>query len=279
MKNKVSLLMMVTAVMLSACGAKNESKGVSVAERFAKISKDTKLGSDVGDDLKIENKDGKWQYKLTSADNKELVFGADEFKEEDGFQVTEFKKMKQEIDGQIKEVETQFKIPSNQSYLDYGHYGLVKTKDGDKLVDQEFFYAFDTKKRVDFEKPEQELNFSGTTHAVLTTIKTEGAKKVSVNDLSGTANMKIGADGKGDLEFKYKGFEPTVKAKGLDFVNKTDFNWSIDGYKVDEVNSSLNADFFGKDGKPEEMLGKYGILMKKGTDIVGLDGAFGMKKQ
>ncbi len=311
MKNKVSMLVLASVVMVAGCSSKGgvyqkmqpetqtQKPGGNtptptpkpevpkdIAGKLAQLPSGTEFNSNSGD-VGLKKVGDKWQY--TVKDNEQtFAFDVNKMKKGEVFDETEYKKMKHKLnnsDGtsQIVEMDTKLKIA--KSDLSYGNYGFLEFLvpfGGKKVKAYESVIFTQKDKEVPFVKPEQDITFSGTTSAILTT--REPGNKFSYDNLTGTAKMTIGANQTtGDLIFKYNKWNKTMTVKNVNLENGT--VGDVDTWRL----SDPNLHFMNReDLKPvwkhkildnKEIIGGYKVNMQQGTTGYTLDGVFGMKKQ
>lgn len=250
----------------------------SVADKLAKLPNDTEFNSDM-DEIKLEkDADGKWKYTITDFNNKTFTFKADELKDNDIFNESEFTKMNFGID-----IDTKLRIIKN-SDLTYGHYGfleLMVPEAGKTVSVYNSFMMYDKNKAVDFVRPEQDITFSGSTIARLTT---RDNNEFSYKDLTGTASITIGAGhSTGDMTFNYNDWNKTMTVKGVNLSNgKVSHvnNWTFSDPNIHFMNrEDMLPTWSHKILDNKEIIGGYKVNLEQGSIAYTVDGVFGMKKQ
>lgn len=268
MKNKTKLLTLLSAVLLSACGAKLEKS--SLPDKLNQLPNNT-IFETTGP--KLENKNGKWQYTLYDSANKKIVsFDANELVQDGLFDVSnpkDFKVNNQSYEGILKVAGTD---------LAYGHYGFLEytnevcdkfTGECNEEIKADVFHVGQQNKKA-FTRPTANTKFVGSTRAMLKTQKR--------NDyIAGTATLELAAgQPKGNFTFNYDDKNiKKVEAKGVDFENNTHVDeWHVNGKKLEagEVKEEeFKAGMFGA----TEVIGNY----KLKSENFALQGGFGLKKQ
>lgn len=292
MKNKTSLLTIATLLMLAACGSKTEIMKSGLADKFAKLDKDTtfaSVGSSNNSTPKLErNKDGKWQYvidnKQTGTNRKILAtFDVDSFVKVGDFDVSETKDMKVTGNaGQEQIFKVKLKLAGTN--LTYGHYGFAEANfkacnNSGQCVDQKganSFFVMQNGKGIEnnFVKPAEKTIYKGSTHAFLTA----GER----NDyIAGNAELEFSGNvSTGNLTLNYNDtMIKKVEARGVDFAN----NMSVDKWLVNNTELQNNGvqspgNIVAKTYNMEEIVGAYGLNGNLNGTGFELRGGFGLKK-
>lgn len=239
------------------------------------------------EEISLKNENGKW--KLSFKDNNQTFdFYVNEMKNGEIFDETKIVKANVgvPIDAKLKVAKTDL------SYANYGLLEMTLDYQGQKVTVFNPFVLHQKDKKVPFIKPAQDLRFSGTTNAVLTTRKNN---KFSYKDIIGTANMTVSANQpKANINFTYNtdDFKTTMTVKNVDLEtgkasSHDDFKFSNKDYHLmdDTSDNKTYLDHTMLDNK--EMVGSYRArfqqFKKENNQNIGigytLDGVFGMKKQ
>lgn len=246
------------------------------------MSKDTKFNSDIGI-IDLKNEGDKWQFTVKDLANQTFTFDVKNLKKAGIFDETEFTKMNFGA-----EIDTKLKIVRNNE-LSYTHYGFLEhlTKDnhGKPATVYNSFIIHEKDKEVDFQTPEKETTFMGSTYAMLT-INKNGV--YSYDTLNGTATMTVGAGQTvGDIKMAYNNWK-TITAKNVNLTNGAVGGWEINDNKLDFTKedggfgphkSVLSVTILDK-----EIAGSYKAIMHdklitpENRVAYTVDGVFGMKK-
>lgn len=313
MKNKVSMLVLASVVMIAGCSSKGgvyqkmqpetqtQKPGGNtptptpkpevpkdIAGRLAQLPPGTEFDSDMGE-IALKKVGDKWQFTIKDLTNKIFTFDVNKMKKGEVFDETETQKINYGID-----LDAKLKIArTNLSYANYGILEMIRDYQGQKVKIFNALVFSQKDKKVPFIKQDQNMTFSGITNAVLTK---RVNSKFNYYDIIGKADMTIGANqSTADIKFKYDidDFKTTMTIKNVNLetgANNThdDFEFSNEKLHLmdDKPDNKTYLDHRVLDNK--EIVGTYRARFQQfkkdeNNQQIGigytLDGVFGMKKQ